>query len=162
MFFSLLLYCFLCCLLSFSSPKQWPQAPVGSFLKKNPLKQSLWNQEFHFSKIAFWWQIHNLRKKSCRLAPESLILVHCASSYGRFIGKKEFRPQCKVLRFGASWRALCRRGRLGGLLKSTLVLSSDLLFIYLTRASGLPLGPPMSTSGRPQVDLVGTGLCPYT
>ena len=24
------------------------------------------------------------------------------------------------------------------------------------------LGPPRSTSGRPQVDLVGTGLCPYT
>ena len=36
-------------LLPFSSPKQWPQAPVGSFFEE---KQSLRIQECHFSKIA--------------------------------------------------------------------------------------------------------------
>ncbi len=47
--------CLLCCFVSFlpfSSPKQWPQAPVGRFLKKNPKKQSLRIQECHFLKIA--------------------------------------------------------------------------------------------------------------
>ena len=32
-----------------------------------------------------------------------LKMVLWVSSYGRFIGKKEFRPQCKVLCFGVSF-----------------------------------------------------------
>ena len=63
----------------------------GAFLRQSLFKRSL--------QITFWQRIRNLRKISCRSAPELLILKTKTFPLCKNNENLEFRPQCKVLRF---------------------------------------------------------------